>query len=230
VQADWPGLKHANIIKTGERTFCIIAEWTDTESLAKARSIHDRNSRFVSRHARRPRPWPCHRSCMGPGSLVAEIADREWRNPVNGGMGIIAVFGPDSSRRGLLLLIVLPAYAHSGQRTVNARPPLSAVATGKSPSTRIDAALALYEGGKRLSIRLVRHRIASRANHFDRVRRSTFSRSAVARITAANGSSFVGKSNPWAFSTVDTQRCGLNIRGHGYRSLVTSSLTYLAMG
>ena len=38
VQADWPGLKHANIIKTGERTFCIIAEWTDMDLLAKARS------------------------------------------------------------------------------------------------------------------------------------------------------------------------------------------------
>src|SRR4029079_6735291 len=38
VQADWPGLKHANIIKTGERAFCIIAEWTDMDSLAKARS------------------------------------------------------------------------------------------------------------------------------------------------------------------------------------------------
>jgi len=34
---DWPGLKHANIVKTGERTYCIIAEWTDTDSLAKAR-------------------------------------------------------------------------------------------------------------------------------------------------------------------------------------------------
>ena len=37
VQANWPGLKHANIIKTGEGTFCIIAEWTDMDSLAKAR-------------------------------------------------------------------------------------------------------------------------------------------------------------------------------------------------
>jgi quinol monooxygenase YgiN len=37
VQANWPGLKHANIIKTGERTYCIIAEWTDMDSLAKAR-------------------------------------------------------------------------------------------------------------------------------------------------------------------------------------------------
>jgi antibiotic biosynthesis monooxygenase (ABM) superfamily enzyme len=38
VQADWPGLKHANIIKTGERTYCIIAEWTDMDLLAQARS------------------------------------------------------------------------------------------------------------------------------------------------------------------------------------------------
>ena len=38
VQADWPGLRHANIIKTGERTYCIIAEWTDIDLLAQARS------------------------------------------------------------------------------------------------------------------------------------------------------------------------------------------------
>jgi hypothetical protein len=37
VQANWPGLKHANIIKTGDRTYCIIAEWIDMESLTKAR-------------------------------------------------------------------------------------------------------------------------------------------------------------------------------------------------
>jgi hypothetical protein len=37
VAGDWPGLKHANIIKTGERSFCIIAEWKDVESLANAR-------------------------------------------------------------------------------------------------------------------------------------------------------------------------------------------------
>ena len=37
VQADWPGLKHANMIETGERTYCIVAEWTDMDSLAKAR-------------------------------------------------------------------------------------------------------------------------------------------------------------------------------------------------
>jgi quinol monooxygenase YgiN len=37
VEATWLGLKHANIIKTGERTFCIIAEWTDMDSLVNAR-------------------------------------------------------------------------------------------------------------------------------------------------------------------------------------------------
>jgi hypothetical protein len=37
VQANWPGLKHANMIKTGDHTFCIIAEWTDMDSLANAR-------------------------------------------------------------------------------------------------------------------------------------------------------------------------------------------------
>jgi hypothetical protein len=37
VQADWRGLKQANIIKTGDRTYCIIAEWTDMEALGAAR-------------------------------------------------------------------------------------------------------------------------------------------------------------------------------------------------
>lgn len=34
---DWPGLKHVNMIKTGDRTYCIIAEWDDMDALAKAR-------------------------------------------------------------------------------------------------------------------------------------------------------------------------------------------------
>jgi Antibiotic biosynthesis monooxygenase len=37
VQADWPGLKHANIIKTGDRSYCLIAEWEDADALAGAR-------------------------------------------------------------------------------------------------------------------------------------------------------------------------------------------------
>jgi hypothetical protein len=28
---------HASMIKTGERMFCIVAEWTDMDALAKAR-------------------------------------------------------------------------------------------------------------------------------------------------------------------------------------------------
>ena len=37
IQADWPGLQHANIIKTGERSYCIIAEWDSMDALAAAR-------------------------------------------------------------------------------------------------------------------------------------------------------------------------------------------------
>ena len=34
----WPGLIHANVIKTGEHTFCVIAEWTDMDALVSARA------------------------------------------------------------------------------------------------------------------------------------------------------------------------------------------------
>jgi quinol monooxygenase YgiN len=37
VNADWPGLQRVNMIKTGDRNYCIIAEWTDMDALAKAR-------------------------------------------------------------------------------------------------------------------------------------------------------------------------------------------------
>ncbi len=37
VHAEWPGLRHVNMIKTGERSYCIIAEWNDAEALASAR-------------------------------------------------------------------------------------------------------------------------------------------------------------------------------------------------
>jgi hypothetical protein len=37
LEASWPGLQHVNMIKTGERTYCIIAEWSDMDALAKAR-------------------------------------------------------------------------------------------------------------------------------------------------------------------------------------------------
>jgi quinol monooxygenase YgiN len=38
IRADWPGLKNANMIATGEHTYCIIAEWTDMDALVKART------------------------------------------------------------------------------------------------------------------------------------------------------------------------------------------------
>ena len=37
VERNWPGLRHANMIQTGEGSYCIIGEWDDMESLADAR-------------------------------------------------------------------------------------------------------------------------------------------------------------------------------------------------
>jgi hypothetical protein len=37
VHDEWPGLRHINMIKTGERSYCIIAEWEDMDALANAR-------------------------------------------------------------------------------------------------------------------------------------------------------------------------------------------------
>ncbi len=36
-ERNWPGLRHANMIRTGDRTYCIIAEWDDMDRLAAAR-------------------------------------------------------------------------------------------------------------------------------------------------------------------------------------------------
>jgi len=33
----WPGPKHSHMIKTGERTYCVIAEWPDMETPTNAR-------------------------------------------------------------------------------------------------------------------------------------------------------------------------------------------------
>ena len=37
-KADWPGLERGAIIKTGERTYCLIGEWRDGVALAGARA------------------------------------------------------------------------------------------------------------------------------------------------------------------------------------------------
>jgi hypothetical protein len=36
-QVNWPGHKHAKMVKTGERSYCFVGEWIDMDSLAKAR-------------------------------------------------------------------------------------------------------------------------------------------------------------------------------------------------
>src|SRR4051812_41012053 len=36
-KADWPGLRAGRIIKTSERTYCLIGEWVDHETMAGAR-------------------------------------------------------------------------------------------------------------------------------------------------------------------------------------------------
>jgi hypothetical protein len=33
----WGGLRRASIVKTGEQTYCLIAEWEDTDALTRAR-------------------------------------------------------------------------------------------------------------------------------------------------------------------------------------------------
>ncbi len=37
IGATWLGLVHANIIKTGDHSYCIIAEWNDIDACIKAR-------------------------------------------------------------------------------------------------------------------------------------------------------------------------------------------------
>lgn len=37
IKSDWPGLRRVNMVKTGDRSYCIIAEWDGMDSLAKAR-------------------------------------------------------------------------------------------------------------------------------------------------------------------------------------------------
>ena len=37
IHSDWPGLKHINIIKTGEHSYCIIGEWDSMDAMAAAR-------------------------------------------------------------------------------------------------------------------------------------------------------------------------------------------------
>jgi hypothetical protein len=36
-KAEWPGLLHGVMIKTGERAYCLIGEWANAEAMAEAR-------------------------------------------------------------------------------------------------------------------------------------------------------------------------------------------------
>jgi quinol monooxygenase YgiN len=36
-EAAWPGMRRAHVVKTGERTYCVIAEWEDMDALAASR-------------------------------------------------------------------------------------------------------------------------------------------------------------------------------------------------
>jgi quinol monooxygenase YgiN len=37
VDRSWPGMRSANLIKTGDQSYCIIGEWDDMDSMAEAR-------------------------------------------------------------------------------------------------------------------------------------------------------------------------------------------------
>ena len=37
-RANWPGLTRGTIIRTGERTYCLIGEWPDLDALSAARA------------------------------------------------------------------------------------------------------------------------------------------------------------------------------------------------
>lgn len=37
-KANWPGLERGLIIRTGDRTYCLIGEWTDADALVNARA------------------------------------------------------------------------------------------------------------------------------------------------------------------------------------------------
>ncbi len=37
IKTDWAGLRRVNIIKTGDRSYCIVGEWSDMDALARAR-------------------------------------------------------------------------------------------------------------------------------------------------------------------------------------------------
>ena len=37
VNSDWPGIRRVNLVKTGERSYCIVGEWDSMDALANSR-------------------------------------------------------------------------------------------------------------------------------------------------------------------------------------------------
>ncbi len=67
IGATWPGLVHASIIKTGDRSYCLIAEWADMDACIKAR----------------------------PGMIATLNSFRDTLEDLGGGLGVTdAVAGP----------------------------------------------------------------------------------------------------------------------------------------
>ena len=50
-KADWPGLVRGVMLRTGERSYCLVGEWADAHALANARAQDDRHARQFPRHA-----------------------------------------------------------------------------------------------------------------------------------------------------------------------------------
>jgi hypothetical protein len=75
VQANWAGLLHANMIKTGERTYCNHRRVVGHERARERADTDDRDARFPSGHAGgfggRPRR---HRSGVRFGGAGAQVA------------------------------------------------------------------------------------------------------------------------------------------------------------
>ena len=74
IDRDWAGLRHVNIIQTGDQDYCIIGEWDSMDSLAAAPPADDRHPRHLPRPARRR-----HRPGLGTGGAGAEIGG--WARP-----------------------------------------------------------------------------------------------------------------------------------------------------
>jgi hypothetical protein len=50
IGADWEGLRHVNMVKTGDRTYCIIAEWGLYGCTGQRSFEHDQDARYIPPH------------------------------------------------------------------------------------------------------------------------------------------------------------------------------------